>query len=162
MNYLLCCIFRYLCMNNEETGKQTLKDKASSFKFRLLSIHPSNGGFCILSHSLPPLRCHLETFGAHIQYHEKKKLKPRCLVYFLSQKHDRWKIGEIKQSRQQRQLWNLGEPTATNLSFTGVQWCTVGNRGGALLCFKRREGEWEKMAANEVGRLWSIVPSCSQ
>lgn len=122
--------------------------------------------FCPLSHSLSPLQCQLETVGAHMQHREKKKknkLKPRCLVYFSLSEHDRWKIeGERKHSRHRRQLWNLGEPTATNLGFTCAQWCTVGSRGGALLCFWRRGREWEKMAANEVGGLWSIVLSCSQ
>lgn len=93
-----------------------------------------------------------------------KKVKPRCLVYFSLSEHDRWKIeGEGKHSRQRRQLSNLGEQTATNLCFTGLQWCTVGRQDGTLLRFRRRERangrKWQQMKLAGCGVLFS--PACS-
>lgn len=151
-------LHRYLCVSNGEPSKQTLKDQGrmvhsssicshlgvlASFKCRLCLC------FCLLSCSLPPLQWQLETAGAHMQHREKTKTKMSGL--FLLSEHDRWKIeGGRKHSRQWRQLWNLGEPTATNLGFAGAQRCTVGSQGGALLCFRRRRG-----GMRENGSKWS-------
>lgn len=79
---------------------------------------------------------------------------------FSLSEHDRWKIeGEGKHSRLRRQLWNLGEHTATNLGFAGVQWCTVGSQGGTLLCFRRRGNE--RMRENGSEWSWRAVKYCS-
>ena len=118
--------------------------------------------FCLLSRWLPPLQRRLETVGSPHATPRKTKNQDVWFIFALRTWQMKNRGGERKHSRQRRQLWNLGEPTATNLGFTGAQWCTVGSRGGALLCFRRKGGEWEKMAGNEVGGLWSIGPSCSQ
>lgn len=92
---------------------------------------------------------------------KKKKTKTKMSGLFSLSEHDRWKIeGEGKHSRLRRQLWNLGEHTATNLGFAVVH---CGKSGWHTVVFQEeREREWEKMAANEVGGLWSIVLTCLQ
>lgn len=66
-----------------------------------------------------------------------------------------------KHSRQQRQLWNIGEFSATNLSFRDVLQCTVGSRGGAPLCFRRSENEGKWQQIKLAGRGVLFPRACS-
>lgn len=167
--FIVLCMLIFMHEQKRETGKQTLKDEDSSFKFywllsQCISILQMQVVSVLLSFSLPlTLQCQLQTLRAAIQHpkkKKKKKLKPRCRVYFHSEKHDRWKIdGERKHSRQRRQLWNLGEPTATNLCFTGAQWCTVGSWDDALMFPEERERE--RMRENGSKWSWRAVEYCS-
>lgn len=171
--FIVLCMLIFMHEQKRETGKQTLKDKNSSFKFywllsQCISILQMQVVSVLLSFSLPlTLQCQLQTLRAAIQHPKKKKLKPRCRVYFHSEKHDRWKIdGERKHSRQRRQLWNLGEPTATNLCFTGAQWCTVGSWDDALMFPEEREGanerKWQQMKLAGCGVLFPPAHSNEQ
>lgn len=168
MKYSLWCIFMY----------ERWRTRQTNFKKRVGDIMVNSSSICYHLSVLVFFKCRLYhcfrltsslLCSANLKPSKPtcntKKAKPRCLVYFSLSEHDRWKIeGEGKHSRQRRQLSNLGEQTATNLHFTAVQWRRhCGKAGRHTVAFwEEREGEWEKMAANEVGGLWSIVLTCLQ
>lgn len=180
-----CCVCRYLCMSNK-TRQTNFKRQIQDWIFNSSSIcsHPGvlasfncslHLCFCLLSRSLSPrlFSANLKLSEPHMQHRgkKKKKLKPRCLVYFHSQNMTDGKIegSERKHSRRRRQLWNLGEPTATNLGFTGGAVVHCGKSGWHSVVFqeeRERETEnksiWQQMKLAGCGVLFPPARSNEQ
>lgn len=118
----------------------------------------------LLSHSCFAFQCQLESVEAHMHHQEKKKLKPRCLVYFRFQNmtDEKWREREniLGCGDSFETLESTLQPISASQACSGALWevrvahCCVFRRRG-----RENERKWQQMKLAGCEVLFS--PACS-